>query len=75
MQITNSSTLFEWWPGTLIKLGIQCEREDNCVILKIESAEKNVSNVAISVHFAKVLPRYFIQDIRYAAHLHKQIGS
>ena len=74
MQITNSSTLFERWPGTLIKLGIQCGREDNCVILKIESAEKNVSNVA-SVHFAKVLSRYFIQDIRYAAHLRKQIGS
>ena len=79
MQITNSSTLFERWPGTLIKLGIQCgNKESNCVILKIESARENVSNVVYTSPWLP-LPNYFIQHGEHsrtlAAHVCHRIRS
>ncbi len=69
MQITNSSTLFERWPGALIKLGIQCERESNCVILKIENAGENVSNV-VYISARLLLPRYCLFNMEGTRTLH-----
>ncbi len=60
MQITNSNTLSGQWQGARIKLGVQCKRESNCVILQIESAGENVSNVVYTSP-QLLLPNYFIQ--------------
>ena len=75
----NSSTLFERWPGTLIKLGIRCGTEEkNCVILKIESVTENVSNVVYTSPWLP-LPNYFIQHGEHsrtlAAHVCHRIRS